>query len=144
MDLLEEARLASLFAGAREERAGALSARRALELATLGGARALGLEGEIGTIERGKAADLAGFPLDRAHRAPVHDPAAAAVFAIAGGAASFVAVAGETRVRDGRLLSDDATLHRRVQRSADLLQEWLASRSGSATESTRERPAGPA
>jgi 5-methylthioadenosine/S-adenosylhomocysteine deaminase len=127
MDLLEEARLASLFAGAREECAAALPAHRALELATLGGARALGLEREIGTIEVGKAADLAAFPLDRAHRAPVHDPAAAAVFAIAGGPASFVAVAGRVRVRDGRLVDDDPTLHARVQRSADLLQEWRQS-----------------
>lgn len=126
MDLLDEARLASLVAGARDECATALPAHRALELATLGGARALGLEREVGSIEPGKAADLAAFPLDLAHRAPVHDPTAAAVFAIAGTPASFVAVAGRVHVRRGVLVDEDASLHRRVQRSADLLQEWLA------------------
>lgn len=126
MDLLEEARLASLLAGAREGRATALPASVALELATLGGARALGLEREVGSLEPGKAADLAAFPLDLAHRAPVHDPAAAAVFALAGSPASFVAVAGRVLVRGGAPVHRDASVRMRVQRSADLLQAWLA------------------
>jgi 5-methylthioadenosine/S-adenosylhomocysteine deaminase len=125
MDLLEEARLAALLATAREGSATALPAHRALELATRGGARALGLDREIGTLEVGKAADLAAFPLDRAHRAPVHDPVAALVFAVAGSPATFVSVAGRVHVREGVLVDDDPSLHRRVQRSADLLQEWL-------------------
>lgn len=126
MDLLEEARLASLLAGARDGCATALPAPAALELATLGGARALGLEREVGSLEPGKAADLAAFPLDLAHRAPVHDPAAAAVFALAGSPASFVAVAGRVLVRDGAPVHRDAGLRARVQHSADLLQAWLA------------------
>jgi 5-methylthioadenosine/S-adenosylhomocysteine deaminase len=124
MDLLDEARLASLFAAAREQRENALPAHRALELATIGGARALGLDREIGTLERGKAADLAAFPLGASHRMPHHDPHAAAVFALAGTPASFVAVAGRVRVRDGALVDGDATLAARVQRTADLLGEW--------------------
>jgi 5-methylthioadenosine/S-adenosylhomocysteine deaminase len=124
MDLLDEARLASLFASAREQCDTVLPAGRALSLATLGGARALGLEGEIGTLEVGKAADLAAFPLAPAHRAPVHDPVVAAIFALAGTPASFVAVAGRVRVRNGALVDADPALPARVQRSADLLQEW--------------------
>ncbi len=125
MDLLDEARLATLFATAREGRHDALPAPRALELATLGGARALGLDAEIGTLEVGKAADLAAFAIP-AHRAPIHDPVAAAVYSLAGLPAVFVAVAGRVRVRDGRLVDADPQLARRVQASADLLQAWLA------------------
>lgn len=125
MDLLDDARLATLFATAREGRHDALVAERALELATLGGARALGLDGEIGTLEVGKAADLVAFPIP-AHRTPVHDPIAAAVYSLAGQPADFVAVAGRVRVRGGHLIDADAELPGRVQGSADLLQKWLA------------------
>jgi 5-methylthioadenosine/S-adenosylhomocysteine deaminase len=124
MDLLGEARLASLFATAREERHDALAAKCALELATLGGARALGLDDEIGTLEVGKAADLTAFPIP-AHRVPIHDPIAALVYSLAGLPAAFVAVAGRVRVRDGRLVDSDPGLARRVQASADLLHEWV-------------------
>ena len=125
MDLLDEARLAALLAAAREYRHDALVANHALELATIGGARALGLDGVIGTLEVGKAADLAAFSIP-AHRSPVHDPAAAAVYSLAGLPAAFVAVAGRVRVRDGQLLDADAHLPNRVQASANLLQRWLA------------------
>lgn len=124
MDLLDEARLASLFASAREQRHDALPADRALELATLGGARALGMEREVGTLETGKAADLAAFPLGAAGRWPAQDPAAAAVFALAGTPAAFVAVAGRVRVRAGVLVDGDTALAPRVQRVADTLRDW--------------------
>ena len=125
MDLLEEARLATLMACAREASHDALGAVRALELATLGGARALGLAGEIGSLEVGKAADLAAFTVPF-HRLPVHDPVPSLVYSLAGVPASFVAVAGRVRVRDGRLVDADETLPGRVQGTADLLQQWLA------------------
>ena len=126
-DILDEARLAALVAAARSERHDALPAAQALELATSGGARALGLDTEIGTLDVGKSADFAAFPL-LAHRAPVHDPVAALVFAQAGAPAACVAVAGRVLVRDGRILDDDATLPTRVQDTAGLLQQWLAER----------------
>ena len=125
MNLLDDARLAVLFATARERRHDAVSAERALELATIGGARALGLDAEIGTLELGKAADLAAFPIP-SHRAPVHDPVAAAIHSLAGLPAVFAAVAGRVRVRDGRLVDEDLQLPPRVQAAADLLQNWLA------------------
>lgn len=124
MDLLGEARLASLFAGARELRHDALSASRALDLATRGGAEALGLADEIGTLEVGKSADLAAFPIDPS-RGPVHDAVASLIFAMSG-PADFISVAGRVLVRNGRSLNPDTELPARVQASADLLQEWLA------------------
>lgn len=125
MDLVEEARLATLMACAREHRHDAVSAARALELATLGGARALGLHAEIGSLEVGKAADLAAFAIPP-HRWPVHDPIAALVYSVAGTPAMFVAVAGRVHVQDGRLLEADERLAARVQVTADILQCWLA------------------
>lgn len=126
MDLLDEARLASLFAMAREQRHDAVPAHRALELATIGGARALGLAADVGTLEAGKAADFAAFSAPDV-RAPMHDPVAALVYSMAGARAHFVAVAGRVQVRDGRVLGGDARLAARVQATADRLQGWLLS-----------------
>ncbi len=123
MDMLDESRLAVLFAGAKEGRHDALASDGALALATIGGARALGMSESIGTLEVGKAADLAAFHVPE-FRSPLHDPVAALIFSIAGQKADFVAVAGEVRVRDGQLVHADAGLPARVQACADLLQRW--------------------
>jgi 5-methylthioadenosine/S-adenosylhomocysteine deaminase len=101
-----------------------ISGHSVLTLATLGGAKALEIEHEVGSLEVGKAADLAAFPLRDA--GPIHDPEATAVFALPGTPASFVAVAGEVLVRDGVLLGYDQSLEQRVQASADALERWLA------------------
>ena len=100
-DFFDELRAAVLVARARECRPDALSAGEALRLATIDGARALGLDTEIGTLTTGKLADLtavsfAGSPYD-----PVEDPVAAVVF---GGSPSRVVetiVEGTTRYRQG-------------------------------------------
>ena len=57
----------------------------------------------VGTLEPGKQADLAAFPLDGA--GPIQDPVTAAVFSITGARARFVSVAGKPLVRDGVLVS---------------------------------------
>jgi cytosine/adenosine deaminase-related metal-dependent hydrolase len=130
MDVLEEARLAVLLQRARTGDPTAVPARAALELATLGGARALGLDAEVGTLEEGKAADLAAFPLGDPRAVPWQEPEAALVFGLAGARATFVAVQGEVLVREGRLRREDGELPRRVQQSADALRHWLASDAG--------------
>lgn len=123
MDLLAEARAAVLAQRARVAKHDALCAKDALFLATLGGARALGLDHEIGSLEVGKSADLAAFPLDDC-TAPVHDPEAAAIFALPGVPASFVAVAGRELVRDAQPLVRDPDLSRRVMDTARLMRDW--------------------
>jgi 5-methylthioadenosine/S-adenosylhomocysteine deaminase len=96
-----------------------------LEMATIGGARALGLDNVIGTLEPGKQADLAAFGLDRV--GPTFDPVTAAVFSIGGAAARFVAVAGTPLVRDGSLLRARDGLADRIDTFAEALAGWLAS-----------------
>lgn len=103
MDMLAEARLAVLLSRATAQSSD-LDAPGALALATLGGARALGIEGETGSLEEGKSADLAAFRVDPARDEPVHDPATALVFGAAGRRAQMVCVHGNELVREGRLL----------------------------------------
>ncbi len=100
-DLFEELRAALFFARARERRPEALSATEALELATLGSARALGLADEIGSLEPGKRADLLVLSLEGSPFLPWEDPAAAVVL---GGSPHRVAatlVDGEVRYERG-------------------------------------------
>jgi 5-methylthioadenosine/S-adenosylhomocysteine deaminase len=122
MDLLDEARLAVLAQRARLRRPDALSAESALELATLGGARALGLADRVGALEPGRDADLAAFRLDEPRGVSAGEVASTLVFSLAGRAAWMTAVAGRELVRDGRLVHDDPALPARVAAVADALR----------------------
>ncbi len=79
LDMFEEMRLAIALQRLRLGRPGRLDSARVLEMATLGGARALGLEDRIGSLEIGKLADLAVVDLGRPTQARVRDPIAAIV-----------------------------------------------------------------
>jgi 5-methylthioadenosine/S-adenosylhomocysteine deaminase len=80
-DMFEEMRAAVFAARAREQDWAALTASEALYLATLGGARALGLDTRIGSLAAGKRADLCVVRLDGLHIAPAaDDPVAALVY----------------------------------------------------------------
>jgi len=79
-DFFDELRSVLLSARARAQRPSALSAAETLELGTLGGARALGLAAEIGSLVPGKRADFAVISTAGSPYAPVEDPSAAVVF----------------------------------------------------------------
>ena len=116
-DLFEELRTAIVAARAREQRPDALTAHRALELATLGGARVLGLDDEVGSLAPGKWADLTVVSLDDSPLEPVEDPVVAAVL---GGSPDRVAatlVAGEDRYRRGTSAWPDSRRAARRARS---------------------------
>ncbi|HEX5883870.1 MAG TPA: 5'-deoxyadenosine deaminase [Pyrinomonadaceae bacterium] len=80
-----------------------LPANRVLRMATIDGARALGLDTDIGSIEAGKRADLSIVRLDRLHSTPVRDVASALVY-------SAEAVDVETVIIDGRVVMEDRKL----------------------------------
>ena len=127
MHLLEEARAAILVQNVRQLSPCALSANDALGLATIGGARALGLDHRIGSLEAGKEADLAAFPLGDAAAAAEHDPAAAAVWSLGHATASSVVVNGVDLVVNGALLTHDPDLEGRVRDSTRSLTAWRRS-----------------
>jgi 5-methylthioadenosine/S-adenosylhomocysteine deaminase len=100
-DMFDEMRTALAAARARERRPTALAARDALELATLGGARALGLDGELGSLVPGKQADLTILSFAGTPFVPWEDPVTATVH---GGSPERVVatlVSGETRYETG-------------------------------------------
>ncbi len=112
LDILLEARLASLLAKQQNGNAAALPATQALEMATLGGARVLGLEAEIGSLEPGKAADMVAINLSAAKFQPLYNPIAQLIHTTAGTSVSHVWVAGECLLDDGHLntLDEDGIL----------------------------------
>ena len=83
----------------------ALPATQALEMATIRGARALGMEKEIGSLETGKRADLITVRIDRAHAQPLYDAVSQMVYALKGSDVRDVMVNGKTVVRDAKILT---------------------------------------
>lgn len=103
LDILGECRLAALLAAGVSGDPGLLQPHEALALATRGGARALGLGDDTGTLEAGKWADLACVSLSGPAVEPVHDVAASIVHAAGRAAVSDTWVAGRHLVAEGRL-----------------------------------------
>jgi 5-methylthioadenosine/S-adenosylhomocysteine deaminase len=119
-DMFEELRTAVALARLRSGGPGAMSAGRALELATLGSASALGLDDELGSLDPGKQADLAVVSLADSPYVPWEDPAAAVVM---GGSASKVlltVVGGEVRY-DAETYSWQELRQRGIEARAKLL-----------------------
>ena len=127
MDILDEARLALLIHRGAARRHDAFGAHQALELATIGGARALGLDDKIGSLEAGKEADLAAFGVDIPRTTPLGDPYSAAIFALPGRSARLVTVRGRVLVESGRALAADPRLTERVSEAGAALAKWSAS-----------------
>jgi 5-methylthioadenosine/S-adenosylhomocysteine deaminase len=103
LDLLGEIRTAALLAKAVQQDASALDAHRALRMATLNGARALGLEQDCGSLEVGKWADLAAFDLSGLYQQPVYDPVSQLVYTGGRHCVRHVWVGGKQLLDDGRL-----------------------------------------
>lgn len=101
-DIFEEARFAALFARAQADKNYLVTAEKILETATRGGARALGLEDEIGTLDAGKQADLIVVSLKHIAQQPVHDIYSALVFASNARDVCLTIVAGEEIYRNGK------------------------------------------
>jgi 5-methylthioadenosine/S-adenosylhomocysteine deaminase len=126
MDILDEARLSVLIHRAATRRHDAFGAHDALQLATIGGARALGLDSRVGSLEVGKDADLAAFRTDTPRTIPTGDPYSAAIFALPGRSAELVTVKGRVLVERGRAWAADKALAARVQAIGTALATWAS------------------
>lgn len=121
-DMFAEMRLAALLAKVRSNDAAALPARQVIEMATLGGARALGLEQRIGSLVAGKEADLIAVDLGELDDAPVYDPVSHLVHVVGRERVTDAWVNGERVVHSRRLVRlDEAALRARAKLWRDKL-----------------------
>ncbi|MEP7330145.1 MAG: amidohydrolase family protein, partial [Betaproteobacteria bacterium] len=114
LDMFAEMRLASLLAKVATGNAANVPAAQALQMATLGGARALGLDASIGTLEVGKLADIVAVDLDGVATSPVYDPVSHLVHAAGRECVTDVWVGGARIVAERVLQTVDThtLLHR--------------------------------
>lgn len=107
LDLIGEMRTAALLAKGVSGDASALPAAQALELATLGGAKALGLDQEIGSLRPGKSADIAAIDLQRLETQPLYHPLSQLIYASSRDQVSDLWVAGRQLLRERQLTTLD-------------------------------------
>ena len=118
-DMLRLMYLATLVAKDARLDPGLLPPERMLEMATLGGARALGLDTEIGSLEPGKRADLVLFDLDRPEWRPLLDPVSNLVYSATGASVHTVVIDGRIVLDAGRVTTlDEGDLLDRAERLA--------------------------
>jgi 5-methylthioadenosine/S-adenosylhomocysteine deaminase len=103
LDLLSETRLAGLLAKGTQQDPGLFPAHSLIYMATLGGARALGLQDQIGSLTIGKRADLCAIALDNATTLPVFDPASQIIHAAGREHVTHVWVDGQCVVKKKHL-----------------------------------------
>jgi len=107
LDMFEAMRFAALLHKLKTGDPQAVPATVALEMATINGARALGLEKLIGSLEAGKRADLAIVSTASARMTPLYDPVSHLVYAAHGGDVRTVMVNGRLLMRDRKMLTLD-------------------------------------
>ncbi len=105
LDLFDEMRDAAMLGKLAADRADAVAAPEVVEMATAGGADALGLPG--GRVEPGAAADLAVVGLDAPHLAPLHDVISQLVYAARGSDVRHTVCDGQVLMRDREVLTMD-------------------------------------
>jgi 5-methylthioadenosine/S-adenosylhomocysteine deaminase len=103
LDMFEEMRFAALLAKGQSGRADALPASQALQMATLNGARALGMGALTGSLVAGKAADITAVDFSSLELAPCYDPISHLVYAAGREHVSHVWVNGKMLLNDGEL-----------------------------------------
>ena len=103
LDMFEAMRQASFLAKHANHDPTAVPAQTALDLATIGGARALGMEREIGSLEKGKRADLITVSMDAARQTPLYNPVSHLVYVTRGDDVRTTIVNGKVLMRDRQL-----------------------------------------
>lgn len=142
MDLLEEGRLAHMLQRARLASPDALPAATLLRMTTLDGARALGLDARIGSLERGKDADVCAVALDSASVRPINDPLAALFHSTRASDVLLTIVRGRiVYERVAPVSPSDRALADRVDAIAARLRRALHAPSSSRESRVASRPA---
>ena len=118
LDMFGEMRTAALIAKAVAQDASAVPAATALSMATINGARALGIDAEVGSLLVGKAADIIAVDLGQLESQPVYNPISQLVYATGRDRVSDVWVGGKHVVKNGTLTTLDGPA---IQRRA---REW--------------------
>jgi 5-methylthioadenosine/S-adenosylhomocysteine deaminase len=116
LDMFEEMRLAALLAKVQSSRADELPAHQALQMATLNGARALGLGERTGSLVQGKMADITAVDFSSLELSPCYDPASHLVYSAGRQHVSHVWVDGKMLLNEGRFTGlDEETLINRAE-----------------------------
>ena len=108
MDMFDEMRTMLFLHRAVERDVTVLDAQKCVRIATLGGAEALGMEAEVGSLEPGKCADLIAVDVSRSHFAPIADPYSALVYGANQDDITLTVVGGRELYRDRVHLGADA------------------------------------
>jgi 5-methylthioadenosine/S-adenosylhomocysteine deaminase len=117
VDMVEQMKACSFLQGAKHLDPTIMPPERCIEMATINAARAMGLDGEIGSLEAGKLADIAIFDLNTPHSSPATNPVASLVYSVRGPDAHTVFVDGREVVSNHRLttFSDSKPLFARAR-----------------------------
>ncbi|KAA1171184.1 TRZ/ATZ family hydrolase [Marinobacter salinexigens] len=127
LDMFGELRTAAMMAKVVADDASAVSAHRALRMATLNGARAIGRAHDLGSLTSGKLADIIAVDLSDPFLQPVYDPASHLVYSNHGRAVSHSWIHGVPQLQEGRLTRIDvADLMLRVQGWQERIQRHKA------------------
>ncbi|KAE8391488.1 hypothetical protein BDV23DRAFT_171651 [Aspergillus alliaceus] len=126
-DLLQEMKLAGIIHKSISYDPTAVPAECVLEMATINGARALGLDGRIGSLEIGKKADFVAIDTRRIHLQPWFSPVSAVVYTATGRDVDIVVVDGKMLVCGGELLTMD---EQEIVRDAQRRSQEVVARAG--------------
>lgn len=120
LDMFGETRTAALIAKPIAKSAAAVNAHTALQMATINGAKALGIDSETGSLEIGKAADMIAINLDSLNSQPSYDPMSDIVYSVAANQVSHSWIAGKQQLNDGELLHLDS------RKLINMAQAWAS------------------
>jgi 5-methylthioadenosine/S-adenosylhomocysteine deaminase len=105
LDMFEAMRQAAFLHKLQSKDPTAVSARVAVEMATIGGARVIGRDKQLGSLEAGKLADLIVVRMDQPRQTPMYDPISHLVYATRGDDVDTTIVNGRVLMRAGKVLS---------------------------------------
>lgn len=106
-DMIRDMRMISYYANLRENDPTVVPAESILEMATINGARSMGIEDEVGSIEEGKKADFIVIDMDKPHLTPAPDPVSTIVYAAHGSDVDTVVIDGKTIMKHRKVLTLD-------------------------------------